>query len=386
VSPLTLFLLLILLLISPVAAQINPLPDGALLLTTNGTQDSIVLIHADSGQTQTFSLGAGLHTAWGFSPDGCRVLLTVMSGDGLARAYSTRHDGSDVRELVLYDELPRAQWGIWEPTWSPAGDKIAFTLLRDGFEGNPERTYHVAWVSPDAGAPTFYSVTGQEHTPVWSPDGAQLAYVSYEKRAPGQRFDATAEPDIATATPPEELLSEADLWVVGADGTGKFRATFFETGNVRAPRWSPSGERLSFVMSPSASNDTLWVVRPEAGAKPVQITYAYNLTLDHTWLPDSSALLASARAVNDTPTAALWTFPPQEGADGSAALYAPLETIPYPDYPAFSPDGTRLALRSGYRVGIVDSDGSLTYFKDLEGNMPIYWSPNSLISSEDCVN
>jgi len=358
----------------------------SLLLTTNGAQDSVVLIDPDSGQVQTFSLGNGIHTAWGFSPDGCRVLLTVMAGDGLARAYTTRLDGSDVLELVSYDEMPRAQWGVWEPTWSPAGDKIAFTLLRDGFEGSPERTYHIAWVSPDGGTPTFYSVTGQEHTPIWSSDGARLAYVSYEKRAAGARFDATAEPDIATATPPEAYLSEADMWVVGADGTGKFRSTFFETGSVRAPRWSPSGERLSFVMSPSGNNDTLWVVRAESGAKPIQVTYSYSLMLDHTWLPDSSAMLVSARGVNDIATAALWTFPPASGADNEAALYAPLETLPYPDYPAFNPDGTRLALRSGYRVTVLEPNGRLTDFDGLGGNMPIYWSPKHLTSADNCVD
>ncbi len=377
---------MLIMLLVPVAAQSTTAPEDSVLLTTNGAQDSILLIDPDNSQTSTFSLGGGIHTAWGFSPDGCRVLLTVMSGDGFARAYTTLLDGSDVRELVLYDEQPRNQWGIWEPTWSPAGDKIAFTLLRDGFEGSPERTYHIAWVSPEGGTPTFYSVTGREHTPIWSPDGAQLAYISYDQRAPGEWFDATAEPDIATATPPEQLLSEGDMWVVGADGEDKFRSTFFETGSVRALRWSPSGEWLSLVMSPSASNDTLWVIHPEQGAKPIQVTYTYNMTLDHTWLPDSSAILASARAVQDISTAALWTFPLQSGADASGALYAQPEALPYPDYPAFSPDGSRLALRTGYRVGMIEPDGHLTSLPDSEGNMPIYWSPAHRISPEDCTN
>jgi Tol biopolymer transport system component len=383
VSFLTLFLAFF---ISLLTTPHVPSPITGLLLTSDGTQESIILIHLESGDLTRISVTDGLHTAWGFSPDGCRVLLTVMSGDGLARAYTSRLDGSDLRELVIYDELPRAQWGIWEPTWSPVGDKIAFKLIRDGFENRPERAYHIAWVSPDGGEPTFYSVTGNEHTPVWSADGSRLAYVSYSKRAAGERFDATAEPDIATTTPPENLINEADLWVVGSDGTNKFRATAFEIGSVRAPRWSPNDEWVSFVMSPSASNDTLWVIRPVNGAKPVQVTYRYNLTLDHTWLPDSSALLVSARSVNSSPTAALWTFPPKAGADDSAALYTLTTDIPYPDYPVFSPDGTQLTFRTGYRIGVLQNTGYVTILTEVNGNMPIYWSPNPLITSEDCVD
>lgn len=368
--------------VAPIDAQ----SATGVLLTTDGAQNSILLISLESGEQTRFSVGTGIHTAWGFSPDGCRVLLTVMDGSGLARAYTTRVDGSDARELVTLADFPVSQWGVWEPTWSPQGDKIAFTLLRDGFEGQPERSYHIAWVSPDGGEPTFYSVTGAEHTPIWSPDGSQLAYVSYDKRAPGERFDLTAEPDIATQTPPEALLNEADLWIVGADGTGKYRATTFETGSVRAPRWSPNEEWISFIMSPSGNNDTLWMVKTEADAKAIPITHRYSLTLDHTWLPDSSALLISARSVNDTQTAALWVFPPQLSSDDAAMLYAQPEQLPYPDYPSFSPDGSLLAFRSGYQIGVMNSNGLLQFLPETDGNMPLYWSPTPLITSEDCVD
>lgn len=361
-------------------------PASGLLVTTDGRQDSVVIINLSTGEQTRFSVADGLHTAWGFSPDGCRVLVTVMGGNGLARGFTVNLDGSDRRSLVTLADFPDNQWGVWEPTWSPTGDKIAFKLIRDGFEGNPERAYHIAWITPDGGEPSFYSVTGREHTPIWSPDGSQLAYVSYDKRAPGAHFDATAEPDIATATPPENLLNEADMWVVNADGTGKFRATAFETGSVRAPRWSPDGKWLSFVMSPSPSNDTLWFIAPISGAKPVQITYRYQLTLDHTWLLDSSAMLVAARSVNGDESAALWLFSPQAGSDDSATRYLPDTDLPYPDYPSFSPDGTSLVLRSGYRASLITHNNNITFLTNLDGNMPIYWSSAPLINTENCLS
>lgn len=358
-------------------------PLSRTLLTTNAAQDHILLINSHTGQQRSFSLGDGIHTAWGFSPDGCQFLATLTNQAGLARAYLVNLDGSQLRPLVAYTELPDNQWGVWSPVWSPTGDKIAFTLLRDGLSGYTERAYHIAWVSPDNTEPSFYSVTGREHSPTWSPDGNRLAYISYDLRPPGDSPSATASPEIATVTPPSSYIAEADLWVVNADGTGKFRATTFETGSVRAPRWSPDGQYLSFVMSPSPANDTLWVMRASAGAPPIQVTYRYNLTLDHTWMPDGSALLVSARAVNDTRTSALWVFPPTEGADSQVTSY---HNTPYPDYPAFSPDGSLLALRSEYRAGLLSPDGIFTPFEGAHGNMPLHWSPISSADEVSCTS
>lgn len=356
---------------------------GPLLATTNGAQDSVLIIQPQTGEIRAWSLGAGVHTVWDFSPDGCQMLVTVTGFDGMPRLYITALDGTVIREPVQYSELPREMWGIWEPDWSPDGSKIAFRMMRDGFEGARERQYHIGWVSPEGGEPAFYSVSGREHTPKWSPDSGWLAYVSYDKRPAGADSRSTAEPDIATATAPEDYIQEADLWVVSADGTHKTRKTTYVTGSVRAPRWSPDSRYIAYIFSPSGNNDTLWTVENVDNAYDVQVTYNYSLALDLTWTPDGR-LFTSARGMGGQTTHALWSLPVKSGADLEAAQYIAQLPLPYPDYPAFSPDGTQIALRSSYRAALIDANGAVSFFAGAEGNMPIIWSPAAFSDETAC--
>lgn len=364
-------------------AQDTPLT-GPLLATTNAAQDAVIIIDTATGALREFSVGDGVHTVWDFAPDGCRILVTLMDADGLASLVITSLDGSTITEPVQYDELPPAQWGIWEPDWSPDGARIAFRMARDGFDGEIERQYHVGWVPPEGGAPTFYSVSGREHSPRWSPDGAWLAYVSYDKRAPGADDQSTAEPTAAALTAPESYIQEADLWVVSADASEKYRMTAFSTGSVRSPRWSPDGRAIAFVYAPSPSNDTYWVVTNEPRARPLQVTYGYSLSLDLQWTPDGD-LLASARGLNGRDSQELWRIPASAGADALARPFFDATPPPYADYPAFNDDGTLLALRSAYRATVADIDsGEIRSFEGAESNMPLIWSPAAFTGEGAC--
>lgn len=325
-TPLVL-LLLTAVLGGTLAAQDDTPFSGELLATTNGAQDSVMLIEVATGRVRTFSIGSGFHTVWDFSPDGCQMLVTLTGGDGLPRLYITTLDGTIVREPVQYTELAAGQWGVWEPDWSPDGARIAFRMMRDGFEGEPERQYHIGWVPPEGGEPTFYSVSGREHSPRWSPDGAWLAYVSYDKRPPGADDRSTAEPTAAALTNPEDYIQEADLWVVAADASVKTRKTAFPTGSVRSPRWSPDSQTIAFVYSPSPSNDTFWTIANTDNARPFQVTYGYSLSLDLTWTPDG-ALLASARGLGGMASHGLWQIPITAGADQSVTPYVDMQRLP----------------------------------------------------------
>ncbi|MBC8100164.1 MAG: PD40 domain-containing protein, partial [Armatimonadetes bacterium] len=290
-----------------------------------------------------------------------------------------------------YAELPPEAWGIWEPQWSPAGDKIVFTLLRDGFEGNNARQYHIAWVAAEGGTPEFYSRTGREHSPQWSPDGAWLAYVSYEERVAGADYQSTAEPTqepiVGQPTPSVTLLDEADLWMVSADGQTKYQLTGFRTGSVSMPRWSPDGLLLSFVHSPSPSNDTQWIIGKESGAIPTQLTFMWNLALDVTWQPDSAALVAVLRNFQDITENRLWRLPLVGNADTDAVQVLPDTPYTYADYPRFSADGTLLAFRSSYGVIVVaTADGGEVWVNDANpGNTPPVWSPVGFTGEAGCA-
>lgn len=368
--------------IPTVISQEVPLT-GVFVAAVPAQQDKIILYDPESGTQRERSFGTGWHNLWGFSPDGCQMLFTLIQGNGLGRAYIANIDGTGMRELVQYDELSPDQWGVWEPQWSPDGSKIAFKMLRDGFEGSEERQYHIAWVTPEGSAiPEFYSRTGREHTPQWSPDGEWLAYVSYGERPAGIDIFSTAEPN----TDAISLLNEADIWIVSADGETRYPLTSFTVGSVSMPRWSPDGELLSFVYSPSPNNDTQWMIATQQGALATQLTYYWNLALDLTWLPDSSALIGVLRDFRETPDNRLWRLPLVGNGDSNGTQYLDNTRYPFPDYPRFSADGSMLAFRTYYGLAVIDVETQREVLFDTVnvGNTPPVWSPVGFESEANC--
>ncbi len=359
---------------------------GPVIAVDTAEQDRIVLYDLSTMSQRDLSFGANLHRIWSFSPDGCRIALTLDTGNNLPRLYTARIDGTDLRELVQYGDLPAGSWGIWNPQWSPDGSRIAFTMIQE----RNEREHYVGWVAATGGAAQFYSVSGDEHEPQWSPDGQWLAYIGYEERVAGADIQSTAAP---TAVPPagqsapqSPLIREADLWVVSADGAVKNRLTTFPTGSVRGPRWSPDGQLIGFTYSPSPANDQFWMIANQPGSIATQLSYEWSLVLDTTWLPDSSAMIAAVRDFQATRENLLWHIPLVGLADTDATVYLNNRELGFADYPRFSPDGQWLAFRSAYQLALVNLfNQSWTILdKDTVGNTPPVWGPADFAGELAC--
>lgn len=380
------FILLVVVLSSH--TQISVPLVGPVLAADTAAQDRIVLYDVTNGGRRELVFGDEWHRVWGFSPDGCQVLFTLSDGSELSKLYSARIDGSDKRELVQYAALPSENWGAWYPSWSPDGTRIAFTLITDDLQSG-EREYHIAWVDANGGEPQLYSSSGDEHDAQWSPDGRWLAYIAYERRVPGADINSTAVPTPeGQISDPSTLLREADLWVVSYDGATKYRLTDFPTGSARAPRWSPDGDLVGFTYSPSPSNDQLWMIASQPGAIPTQLSYEWNLTLDLTWLPDGTGMLASLRDFQGISENRLWRIPLIGNADTDAMPYLSEPVLDYTDYPRFSADGRWLAFRSSYGLALLDTTNQAWSLMDENalGNTPPVWSPAGFAGEQSCVS
>ncbi|MEO8394144.1 MAG: hypothetical protein ABI700_14235 [Chloroflexota bacterium] len=353
-------------------APVNTPFEGPLVAVDTAQQDRILIYDLGTGTQRELTFGTGWQRVWDFSPDGCRIVFTSSDGSQPASLSTAKLDGSDVQTLVQADGTS----GAWEPQWG--GDRIAYTFTdEDGKQ-------RIAWINPVTHENGFYSVTGDEHTPHWSPDDQQLVYVSYTNRVAGSDTFSTAEPTRTGQV--STMLSEADLWVVSVDGSTKYQLTNFPVGNVSMPRWSPDGDLIGFVYSPSANNDQFWMIGVSRDAVPTQLSYQYALALDLTWLPDSTAMIAAARDLQNVSENRLWQIPLTGNADQNATQYSADTTLSYDDYPRFSPDGTRLALRSEYALALLNTgDKSWTLLDQTTlGNTPPVWSPVAFKGEAAC--
>jgi Tol biopolymer transport system component len=369
----------------PAHAQADPPLVGPAFAFVSAEQDALYLYDVGTGFTRRLAPTTGWLNVWGFVEGGCRVVYTAASTPTApARLYSVRLDGSDPRLLVQFNDLPPDQWGVWEPQPSPDGAQIAFVLLRAASTGEYTYTHHLAVIPASGGVPVLYSRTGDEHEPEWSPDSRWITYMSYSGRVPGADPVSTAVPTPeGQPVNPAGLLHEADLWVVSADGSTKYRLTDFPVGSVRAPRWSPDGYLVSFVYSPTPNNEMFFMIGAAEGALPTPLSAGTSLILDTTWFPDSTALLASARGLQSVAENVLWRVPLVGAAESDASRV--LADVPYADYPRFSADGGWLTFRTEYGLGLADVRSAAWSLLDMPaGNMPPVWTPAAFAGERAC--
>jgi Tol biopolymer transport system component len=158
-------------------------------------------------QTGHFGDEGDCHEAPSVSPDGSEVIYTLRSscnyGQAVIRAVTS--SGARVRLKLRMPSLPDIEPSFYGAVWSRRSSTVAYVALQlNPFVGaiytsgaNAERPQRVVSSSPD--------LSGL----AWSPDEKWIAYVH-----------------------------NGDIWLVGADGSGKRRVTSGKDVDI-APAWLP---------------------------------------------------------------------------------------------------------------------------------------------------
>ena len=270
-------------------ACVDP-PDGRMLYAGGGPSDVWVSNVDGTGviNITNNTLVADLQPTW--SPDGERIAFTSTRDGGDYDIYIMGKDGSNVMRVTTHPATDR------QPVWAPNGARLAFVSERDGslageiFLVNADGT-GVTQLTTDAGGTDAVS-------PTWSPDGNRIAFVG------------------ASMTGDENLFS------IAVDGTGLLQLTgpaptcpanSLASWIDMEPDWSPDGSRIAFIRHDECggNGNTLMLVDAD-GANPVDITPVGIASIRApAWSPDGTRLVAQ-----DGSSGGFWVM----AADGSAAI------------------------------------------------------------------
>jgi Tol biopolymer transport system component len=144
--------------------------------------------------------------------------------------------------------------------------------------------------------------------------------------------------------------SDAEIWVIGADGRGQRRLTIppDETIVDTSPRWSPDGRSIAFVRStfaatPGSPDDGIFVIAGDGGEER-RIAAKAALAVD--WSPDGTRLayVVVRLGIVDVQTRRARPIPVSN---------LPVEVADI----AWSPDGRRLALAAAGGVYVLPAVG-----------------------------
>jgi len=101
-------------------------------------------------------------------------------------------------------------------------------------------------------------------SPSWSPDGTQLAYVSFEQKKP--------------------------IVYVQSLVTGKRQAVARHRGSNSAPAWSPDGKRLAVVLTKDGGSQ-IYLINAADGGNVTRLTYSSAIDTEPNFSPDGQYLL-----------------------------------------------------------------------------------------------
>jgi TolB protein len=209
------------------------------------------------------------------------------------------------------------------PTRSAAplalGGSIAFATDRT-------TTFDIYVQDADGSNPADPLVTGpgDDYTPVWSPDGAQVVFASdrdgdadvYLRTASGEEQDLTqnSAEDWHPAWSPdgERIIFSSDrgggyfqVYTMRSDGTDVQQVGVVPDNNAVHPRYSPDGSRIAFMRASVTTplcewNWDVWVMDADGGNQR-RVTTRLGADVYPNWTPDGTEIVyASCRNFFDT--------------------------------------------------------------------------------------
>jgi TolB protein len=225
--------------------------DGKWIAYTKYAHDALELwvLDAESKQTRQLTNGGAVNIEPRFSPDGKRIAFVSTQYNGHFHIFVGDFENGELKYIQqLTPEnrttLPRYYYSVYDheisPVWSPDGSEIVFISNRGHLYGTGG-LWRMKAEPGDPAREIHYEETEWKARPDFSPDGKRIIYASYAGRQWQQ------------------------LWALTSEGGDPIPLSFGEYDNV-SPRWSPDGRHIAFISNRSG-NTSLWIQDVLGGAQ-----------------------------------------------------------------------------------------------------------------------
>jgi TolB protein len=201
--------------------RFSPTRQEITYMSFDGDKPSIYLLQLETGQRERVGDFPGITIAPRFSPDGQKVVMSLLQDNGSANLYAMDLRSRNVTRLT---NSPAIDTGA---SYSPDGSQIVFESDR----GGKQQIYVMSAGGSEPNRISFGD--GSYSTPVWSPRGDLIAFT---KQSGGQ----------------------FSIGVMKTDGSGERILTsgFLAEG----PTWAPNGRVLAFYKNAAGGNPALYSI------------------------------------------------------------------------------------------------------------------------------
>ncbi len=255
----------------------------------------IELVDVATGRSSELFRG-GRVTALDWSADGGRLVFAWEGDDGTwAARVIDATTGVTVAEIKSEEERR-----IGGTVLSPAGGDIAFVTFEEDIKGNRIKSY--LYVGPVDGESLMVLNTEMVlSAPAWSSDGATVAvsgadvqeFRLYTVGADGSGLQYVANgrapswaPDANVLAFIDDFCGRSDASVISPDGSGLLALAPELDGITTSVLWSPTGDRIAFVVE-AGEDRGLYAVEPDGSGLKLIIDPPL---INPSWSPDGSRL------------------------------------------------------------------------------------------------